>query len=144
MIVAVKKRDKKNKNFKIIIVIALILGIFFLLFKVGQSISLKNEQEKIELSEKIALDLENEKKEQDRENAQRVILVEIEKVVELIGQKNIENIQIIENKVVYTLKPNTNIDAITIRYGAIALIKRSFKEIVIVVDLEYILKDKLK
>ena len=41
------------------------------------------------------------------------------------------------------IKPNTNIDAITIRYRAITLIKKSFKEIVVVVDLEHILKGKL-
>ncbi|NLN13830.1 MAG: hypothetical protein GX169_06455, partial [Arcobacter skirrowii] len=45
---------------------------------------------------------------------------------------------------VYILKPNTNIDAITIRYGSFALVKRSFKEIVVVIDLENILKGKIK
>lgn len=44
------------------------------------------------------------------------------RVVDLIGQNNINDIKIV--KIVYILNPNTNIDAINIRYGAMALIKK--------------------
>ena len=56
-------------------------------------------------------------------------MIEVEKVVDLIGQNNINDIKIVKNKVVYIFKSNTNIDAINIRYGAMALIKKVSKRL---------------
>ena len=47
----------------------------------------------------------------------------------------------IKNKVVFVCEPDTNIDALVVRYGAMALIKKTFDEIVIVVDIDFILKN---
>ena len=128
---------------KTIFIIFLLFGIIYISLLIKEENLLSKEIEKIKEDEKIALQLEQEKKEKDKLDAQRIILIEVEKVVDLIGQNNINDIKIIKNKIVYVIKPNTNIDAITIRYGAFALTKKSFKEIVVVVDLEHILKGKL-
>lgn len=143
MILKVKKRNNNKKLFKIIIIVALFFGIVYMALLVKEEVLLQEQLQKTLEDEKIALQLENERKEKERLDAQRVILIEVEKVVDLIGQNNINDIKIVKNKVIYEIKPNTNIDSITIRYGAFALIKKSFKEIVIVVDLEHVLKGKL-
>ena len=143
MILKVRKKSSSSKILKLII----IAGLFFLIVYISLLIKEENllsiELEKAREDEKIAIQIEQEKKEKEKLDAQRIILIEVEKVVDLIGQNNINDIKIVKNKVVYILNPNTNIDAINIRYGAMALIKKSFKEIVVVVDLEHILKGKL-
>ncbi|AXK48088.1 hypothetical protein CRU87_01740 [Aliarcobacter trophiarum LMG 25534] len=143
MIVKVKKRNSNSKIIKIVFIATLFLGIIYISLLIKEENLLSLEIEKAKESEKIALQLEKEKIEKERLDAQRLILIEVEKVVDLIGQNNINDIKIVKNKVVYVLNPNTNIDAINIRYGAMALTKKSFKEIVVVVDLENILKGKL-
>lgn len=143
MIVKVRKKNSSSRIIKVIIIASLFFGIIYISLLIKEENLLSIELEKAKKDEKIALQVEQEKKEKERLDAQRVILIEVEKVVDLIGQNNINDIKILKNKIVYVLNPNTNIDAITIRYGAMALIKKSFKEIVVVVDLEHILKGKL-
>ncbi len=78
-----------------------------------------------------------------KQEAQREILAEVEKAVNLIGQEYVRDVKLIKNKVVFVCEPDTNIDALVVRYGAMALIKKTFDEIVIVVDIDFILKNKL-
>lgn len=143
MIVKVRKKSSSSKILKLIIIAGLFFGIVYIFLLIKEENLLSIELEKAREDEKIAIQIEHEKKEKEKLDAQRIILIEVEKVVDLIGQNNINDIKIVKNKVVYILNPNTNIDAINIRYGAMALIKKSFKEIVVVVDLEHILKGKL-
>ena len=143
MIVKVRKKSSSSKILKLIIIAGLFFGIVYISLLIKEENLLSIELEKAREDEKVAIHIEQEKKEKEKLDAQRIILIEVEKVVDLIGQNNINDIKIVKNKVVYILNPNTNIDAINIRYGAMALIKKSFKEIVVVVDLEHILKGKL-
>lgn len=143
MIVKVRKKSSSSKILKLIIIAGLFIGIAYISLLIKEENLLSIQLEKAREDEKIAIQIEQEKKEKEKLDAQRIILIEVEKVVDLIGQNNINDIKIVKNKVVYILNPNTNIDAINIRYGAMALIKKSFKEIVVVVDLEHILKGKL-
>lgn len=143
MIVKVRKKSSSSKILKLIIIAGLFFGIVYISLLIKEENLLSIELEKAREDEKITIQIEHEKKEKEKLDAQRIILIEVEKVVDLIGQNNINDIKIVKNKVVYILNPNTNIDPINIRYGAIALIKKSFKEIVVVVDLEHILKGKL-
>lgn len=143
MIVKVRKKSSSSKILKLIIIAGLFFGIVYISLLIKEENLLSIELEKAREDEKIAIQIEHEKKEKEKLDAQRIILIEVEKVVDLIGQNNINDIKIVKNKVVYILNPNTNIDAINIRYGAMALIKKSFKEIVVVVDLGHILKGKL-
>lgn len=143
MILAVKKKSKNRNIFKIVLLIAVFLAAGAIYYKYEEISALKIELQKEEDEKNLSIKIENEKIQKERQDAERIILIEVEKVVDLIGQENIQDIKIIKNKVVYVCKPNIKIDAITIRYGAMALVKRSFKEIVIVVDLEHILKGRL-
>jgi len=144
MIVAVKKNSQKKQAIKIA------ATLFLVFFVIGYSIikyqesTTKHEQE-IKLQEELLFQKNlNEQKEKEKNDAERIILIEVEKVVDLVGQEYVDDIKVLKNKIVYVLRPNTNIEAISIRYGAMALIKRSFKEIVVVVDIEHILKSRLK
>lgn len=138
MIVAVK-RNRKNKFIKIVSVIILLamFGAYYYHMNITYS-----EKIKIELEEKRALKLQEEKKEKEKKEIERAILLEIEKAVDLVGQENIKHVKIIENKVVIVCEPNTNLDALTVRYGVMALVKRTLNEIVIAVDINFILKSK--
>ncbi|MBL3520350.1 MULTISPECIES: hypothetical protein [Arcobacteraceae] len=144
MIVAVKKRKKNNSILKILSIVLLCFGIVYLIYLNEQKNTIKFELQKAQEEELNLIKIEKEKKEKEQQDAQRIILIEAEKVVDLVGQEYIEDVKIVKNKIVYIFKPNTNIDAITIRYGAMALVKKTFNEIVVVIDIEHILKSRLK
>ncbi|QKF58375.1 hypothetical protein ACNSOO_00980 [Aliarcobacter lanthieri] len=144
MIVAVKKRKKNNSILKLLFIVLLCFGIVYLIYLNEQKNTIKLELQKAQEEELKLVKIEKEKKEKEQQDAQRIILIEAEKVVDLIGQEYIEDVKIVKNKIVYIFKPNTNIDAITIRYGAMALVKRTFNEVVVVIDIEHILKSRLK
>ena len=145
MIVAVK-RNKKSYLLKILLLL-LVIGAsaaYYVHLEKKHQEELKKEQEV-----KQALKLEDErkekreKKEREKKELESMLLAEIEKTVELIGQENIRNIKIIEEKVIIVCEPSTNLDALIIRYGAMAFIKKTLNEIVIAVDLNFLLKSRL-
>jgi hypothetical protein len=61
----------------------------------------------------------------------------------LVGQENIRHVKIIEDKVIIICEPATNLDALMVRYGAMAFIKKTLNEIVIAVDINFIVKSRL-
>lgn len=139
MIVAVK-RNKKQKFFKIISLLVLV-GIFGgYYYHMNKTLQ---EQQKLELEEKQALKLQEEKKEKEKKEVEIAILSEIEKAVDLIGQQHVRHVKIIDNKVVIVCEPNTNLEALTVRYGVMALVKKTLNDIIIAVDINFILKSKL-
>jgi hypothetical protein len=142
MIVAVK-RNKKRYLLKIISVIALVGMFSAYYFHMNKSFE---EQQKKELESKQALKLQEEekqKKEKEKKDIETAILTEVEKAVDLIGQEHIRHVKIIEDKVILVCEPTTNLDALMVRYGAMALIKKTLNEIVIAVDINFILKSRL-
>jgi hypothetical protein len=139
MIVAVK-RNRKSKVIKLIslvVLIAMFGGYYYHMNKTFE------EKQKKELAEKQALKIEEEKKEKAKKDVERAILSEVEKAVDLVGQEHIKHVKLIENKIVIVCEPDTNLDALVVRYGVMALIKRTLNEIVIAVDVNFILKSKL-
>ena len=139
MIVAVK-RNKKRYLIKILSVLALV-GMFSAYYYHMN----KNYEEllKKELETKQALKIQEDKKEKEKKDIETAILTEIEKAVDLIGQENIKHVKIIEDKVVIICEPSTNLDALMVRYGAMALVKKTLNEIIIAVDVNFILKSRL-
>ena len=130
MIVAVK-RNRKSKFIKfisLVVLIAMFGGYYYHMNKTFE------EKQKIELAEKQAQKIEEEKKEKAKKDVERAILSEVEKAVDLVGQEHIKHVELIENKI---------LDALIVRYGVMALIKRTLNEIVIAVDVNFILKSKL-
>jgi hypothetical protein len=139
MIVAVK-RNKSRKLVKFISLLVLISIFGGYYYYTGKTFE---EQQKKDLAEKQALKIEEDKQVKYKKEIERAILVEVEKAVDLIGQENIRHVKIIENKVVIVCELNTNLDALMVRYGVMAFIKKTLNEIVIAVDIDFILKSKL-
>ena len=139
MIVAVK-RTKKRYLLKIISSLALVGMFSAYYFHMNKSFE---EEQKKELESKQALKLQEEKKEKEKKDIETAILTEVEKAVDLIGQEHIRHVKIIEDKIILICEPTTNLDALMVRYGAMALIKKTLNEIVIAVDINFILKSRL-
>lgn len=142
MIVAVK-RNKSQKILKIIIVVLLVSGGAYYYNDYVETARINAEKLKLEEEQKRVLKAKEEEQEKIKQEAQRKILGEVEKAVNLIGQEYVRDVKLIKNKVVFVCEPDTNIDALVVRYGTMALIKKTFDEIVIVVDIDFILKNKL-
>ena len=142
MIVAVK-RNKSQKILKIIIVVLLVSGGAYYYNDYVETARINAEKQKLEEEQKRVLKAKEEEQEKIKQEAQREILAEVEKAVNLIGQEYVRDVKLIKNKVVFVCEPDTNIDALVVRYGAMALIKKTFDEIVIVVDIDFILKNRL-
>jgi hypothetical protein len=139
MIVAVK-RNKKQKFIKIlslVILVAMFGGYYYYMSKNFE------EQQQKDLEAKQALKLEEDKKIENKKNFERAILTEVEKAADFIGQEYIRHVKIIENKVVIICEPNTNLEALMVRYGAMALVKNTLNEIIIAIDIKLILESKL-
>lgn len=142
MIVAVK-RNKKRVLLKVIslLVLAAISGAYY--YHINKSFE---EQQKKELESKQAIKLQEDKKakeEKERKDIEKAILSEVEKAIDLVGQEHIRQVKIIEDKVIIICEPATNLDALLVRYGAMALIKKTLNEIIIAVDINFILKSRL-
>ncbi len=139
MIVAVKR----NKNFKllkigaVVVVLLIAIAIFYNKYQTKQEeIRLANEKQEI-------LKIEANSKEKEKMDIEKAILSEVEKAVELVGQEHIRTVKIIDNKIVIVCEANSNLEALFVRYGAMAMIKRTLNETVIAVDINFILKSRL-
>lgn len=140
MIVAVKK----NKNYKLLKIILLVASIFMLILFLYNKNEERNELKKSELVKKEILTIEANKKEDTKKDMERAILAEVEKAVDLVGQEHIRTIKIIDNKIVIVCETDANLEALFVRYGAMALIKKTLSETVIAVDVNFILKSKFQ
>lgn len=139
MIVAVK-RNKKRTLVKILSLLILVGMFTSYYFYMNKSYS---QQLQKEIETKQAQKLDEEKKEKEKKEIEKVILTEIEKAIDLVGQEHIRHVKIIEDKVIIICEPATNLDALMVRYGAMALTKKTLNEIVIAVDINFILKSRL-
>ena len=139
MIVAVKRNKKRTllKIVSLIVLAAMIGGYYYHMNKSFQ------EQQQKELESKQALKLEVDKKEKEKKDIENAILNEVEKAIDLVGQEHIRHVKIIEDKLIIICEPATNLDALLVRYGAMALIKKTLNEIIIAVDINFILKSRL-
>lgn len=138
MIVAVK-RNRKQK------IIRFVSLAFVGLMLVGYYFHMSNqmaEQDRIEMETKKAAKLKEEKIKETKKNFERAVLSEIEKAVDLIGHENVQHVKIIENKLVIICELKTNLDALMVRYGTLALIKNTLNEIIVAIDLKYIVERK--
>ncbi len=139
MIVAVKRNKKRIllKVVSLLVLAAMLAGYYFHMNK-----SFEEQQQK-ELESKQALKLEEDKKEKEKKDIEKAILSEVEKAIDLVGQEHIRHVKIIEDKLIIICEPATNLDALLVRYGAMALIKKTLNETIIAVDINFILKSRL-
>ncbi len=139
MIVAVKRNKKRTlvKILSLLILVGMFTSYYFYMNK-----SYAQQQQK-EIETKQAQKLEEEKKEKEKKDIEKAILTEIEKAIDLVGQEHIRHVKIIDDKVIIICEPATNLDALMVRYGAMALTKKTLNEIVVAVDINFILKSRL-
>jgi len=139
MIVSVK-RNKKQKIIKIASLVVVVIMFIAYYFHMENEFKLQQEKElQLKKAEKIKIETKKKKK----KLLERSLISEIEKIVDLIGQKYINHIKIVEKKVVVICEPNTNLEALMVRYGSMALIKESLKETIIAIDLKYIVESRV-
>lgn len=138
MIVAVK--TKKRKRFLIKVIVFILLLLMFALYynHMSEQFELQQKQE----AEKKAKQLEIDNKREKKRKLERLIYREIETAVDLIGQRKVIDVKIVSNKAVIVVDPDTNLDALQVRYGSTALIKKSVKNIKIALDLKYIIESR--
>ena len=134
--IVVVKRNKNLKLLKIAIALAFTMAIAFFLYNKFQT----KQEELKSITEKQEILKEKDENKLDIEKA---ILSEVEKAIELVGQEHIRIVKIIDNKIVIECEPNSNLEALFVRYGAMAIIEKTFTETVIAVDINYILKSRL-
>lgn len=138
MIVAVKTKSRKRFFTKLLIFASLI--IMFGAYYMHMSEQFE-QQQKEEAAKKVQTIKENDKKEKSRK-LERIVYREIETAVDLIGQRQVLDVKIISNKALIVVEPDTNLDALKVRYGSTALIKKSIKDIKIALDLKYIIESR--
>jgi len=138
MIVAVKTNSKK----KLLIKIASLLtvGAMFVVYYFYMSNEF-TEKDKKNNEQQIKTIKKNEKLEKSKK-LERIIYREIETAVDLIDQRNIMDVKIISNRALIVVDPDTNLDALKIRYGTMALVKKGIKDVKIAIDLKYIIESK--
>ncbi len=133
MIVTVKNSGPKNYVMKIISVVALVAMFTAYYFHMSDQFSSNNE--------KTNSNIEDTKKE-DSKDVEKLIYKEVETAVELVGQEHIQDVKIVKNKILLVCDTDTNLDALKVRYGTLALIKNDLNNIKIVIDIKYIIESK--
>lgn len=138
MIVAVKRNNKKRALIKLFSAIAVVGMFFYYYLHMSEEYAKK---EKIEKQMQLQEIEKNKEKEKNRK-LERVIYREIETAVDLIGQRKVIDVKLISNKALIIVDPDTNLEALKVRYGTAALIKKDLKDIKIALDLKYIIESK--
>lgn len=138
MIVAVKTNNKKRLIIKVVALLSVVaMFVVYYFYMSNQFISQQeeNEQQNVQAVKK------DDKKEKQKK-LERIVYREIETAVDLIGQRNIQKVKIVSSRALIVVDPDTNLDALEVRYGSMALIKKGIKDTKIAIDLKYILESK--
>jgi hypothetical protein len=135
MIVTVKNSGPKNYVMKIISALALIA--MFTAYYFHMSNQFTENKQKVEAQQNI-----EQMKKEDSKKVERLIFKEVETAVDLIGQEHIQDVKIVRNKILLVCDTDTNLDALKVRYGTLALIKNDLNNIKIAIDIKYIIESK--
>ena len=138
MIVAVKTNSKKRLLIKVLAFASLVAMFVMYYFYMSEEFTKK---QKVDDAKAVQVSKENEKNEKSKK-LERIVYREIETAVDLIGQRKVIDLKIISNKALIIVDPDTNLDALKVRYGSTALIKKDIEDIKIAIDLKYIIESK--
>ena len=138
MIVAVKTNSKKKNFIRIASLLAVLMMFIIYYFYMSNEFA---SSQKEDANQKIQTINKKAKLEKSKK-LERIIYREIETAVDLIEQRNILDVKIISNKALIVVDSDTNLDALKVRYGTMALIKKDIKDIKIAIDLKYIIESK--
>ncbi|MGB6330099.1 MAG: hypothetical protein WBF48_14340 [Halarcobacter sp.] len=138
MIVAVKTNNRKRLLIKVIAFASLIGMLVAYYFYMGEEFS---KQQNLDNAKEVQLSKKDEKNEKSKK-LERIVYREIETAVDLIGQRKVIDLKIVSNRALIIVDPDTNLEALRVRYGSTALIKKDIKDIKIAIDLKYIIESK--
>lgn len=131
---------KRSKNKKVKIISFIVLAIMFFAYYKYMSTEYGQKEEEISPVKKVnTLKMQKIKLSKKLE---KIVYKEIEATIDLIGQEFIRQVKVVKDKVIIICEPKTNIDAITVRYGSIALVKKSLEDTKIAIDIKYIIDSK--
>lgn len=139
MIVAVKRNRKQKliKFLSLFVVTLMFAGYYF-----HTSSELQKQQEEQMKAKQAALQ-EEKAKAKEKKKVEGIIVDEVQKAVSLVGQENVRHVKIIENKLILICELDTNLEPLMVRYGTMALVKNTLNEIIVAIDIQYILKSRL-
>ena len=128
MIVVVRRNNKRKviKLLSFVILIGIFSGYYFYINQKSVQENNTNTSKKIQTQEKKKYNKIVEKN----------ILNEVEKIVDLIGQKYVQDVKIIEENIVVFCLLGTNTDALKVRYGSTVLIENTIDEIIVMIDIK--------
>lgn len=138
MIVAVKRNN--NQKYIILAIAIFLLLLIFVLFK---SFEAGNQSSSEGLEDRKVIKVDANEKQNEAKILEKAIISEVEKVVDLVGQEFIRTIKVIDNKIVIVCEKDAILEALFVRYGAMAMVKKTLNETVLAVDLNYILKSRI-
>lgn len=138
MIVAVKTNNKKRLIIRLLSALAVVGMFVWYYFYMSDTYAKKQQMEK----EKQLQEIDKRDKKEKKRKLERVIYREIETAVDLIGQRKVIDVKIVSSRALIVVDPDTNLDALKVRYGTTALIKKGIKDIKIAIDLKYIIESK--
>lgn len=137
MIVAVKRSNYKKMLIKVISFVALVTMFIAYYFHMSEKFA-QEEQAKADLAQE-------QKMKQERSAAiENIIYNEAQIAVDLLNQEHIRNIKVIANRLYIVCDPETNLDALMVRYGVMALVKTSVDDTKIAIDLKKIIESKYR
>lgn len=139
MIVAVKRNRKQKliKFLSLFVVTLMFAGYYF-----HTSSELQKQQEEQMKAKQAALQ-EEKAKAKEKKKVEGIIVDEVQKAVSLVGQENVRHVKIIEDKLILICELDTNLEPLMVRYGTMALVKNTLNEIIVAIDIQYILKSRL-
>lgn len=139
MIILVKNQDRK----RLLIKTLSIASLFIMFFLYYNHMSTKFQTENFELSSKLDIKDQKEKKLTSKSiKLENLIFEEAKILVELIDQRHIQTIKIVDDRLLIVCDYTTDIEPLLIRYGANALVKNSDTDIKIAIDLAIIVENK--
>ncbi|OUR71254.1 hypothetical protein A9Q76_05900 [Arcobacter sp. 31_11_sub10_T18] len=130
----------KRKNYKKLIIKAISLLSVVAMFTVYYNyMSTKLNQESMQKKEVKNKETLKSKK---AKAIEKIIYREAETAVDLIGQINVKEIKILGKRLFLVCDTNTDLEPLMIRYGVMALVKHSVKDIKIAINLDLIVASK--
>ncbi len=135
MIVAVKTKSYKRLIIKVISYISVVVMFTAYYFHISEKFA-KEELQKKEIKNKVLLKIKKAKK------IEKIIYKEAQTAVDLIGQINVKEIKILGKRLFLVCDTNTDLEPLMVRYGVMALVKHSVKDIQIAINLDLIVESK--
>ena len=140
MIVAVKRKDTKKLVIKALSIVAVII-MFYMYYSHMSEEFIKQEQQS--KNERIEQSL-SEKKRNKSKKIEKLIFREVETAIELIGQEYVQRVKVVNRKILIVCDVNTDLEALKVRYGTMALIRSELQNIKIAIDLKYVIESKFE